>query len=573
MVRGGRTWQVVGVLSLVMAACVAGSANAHASSQGTRSIGPSLTASRGPVSPVDTTSRPTTLPSTSQQIKVLEAAEAKISDYITERGVDKADYGIGTPLGDLRSFDVESLWNKGIDGAGTTVAVIEGWNEPDIQSVVDAQDAEFGLPNPQITTIYPAGPLPAQCPAGMQRLESYGDCTGWRTELTLDVETVHLLAPYAKIVISVTPADTQIQDDASSQVAPPEMMEAMEYISAHHLADVISISDGSNEGDYSHHAPEILAQDPGELTAAAAGIPVVDGTGDCGAPQELATGNGFCNDLTHARAIATWNDSPYVLAVGGNTPAFTYTGPGGSDTFTVWNTGRAAEGAGTSIVYPIPSYQHSKESVIGTPHRAVPDITMDASDGTSLATPEFGAVLALATQVHHGLLGPINQLLYEDLGPKGTAAGIIDITQGNNTAYGVTGYSAGPGYDVATGWGTIDAAVFVPSLAYAVARAPKNGSLGQQAAAALKALEGTGRATPSKVAATGSLLVTSSGFLPEHPVRVSIDGRYVKTVTAAGNASLRFSLQLAALKLSPGSHVLELRGMLLTQKIDVQVLR
>lgn len=567
MARGGRTWQVFGALSLAMAACIAGTTTAHAS-VGTRLVrhSPVMFARESRVAATQAS-----LPPTSQQIKVLEAAEQKINDYITERGVDRAYYGIGTPLGDLRSFNIEPLWNKGIDGAGTTVAVIEGWNDPAIASLVDAQDAEFGLPNPQITTIYPAGPLPAQCPAGMQRLGTYGDCSAWHTELTLDVEAVHLIAPYAKIVISVTPADTQIPDDASAQVAPPEMMEALEYISAHHLADVISISDGSNEGDYSHHAAEIHAQDPGELTAAAAGIPVVDGTGDCGAPQELATGNGFCNDLTAGRAIATWNDSPYVLAVGGNTPAFTYTGPGGADTFTVWNTGRAAEGAGTSIIYPIPSYQQAEESAIGTPWRAVPDITMDASDGTSLATPEFGAVLALATQVHHGLLGPINQVLYEDLGPMGAAAGIVDITQGDNTAYGVTGYTAGPGYDVATGWGTIDAAVFVPSLAYAVAHAPKSGSLGQQAAKALKALEDTGRAAPSKVTTTGSMLVTSSGFLPEHPVKVTVDGRYVRTVFAAGNASLRFSLALAALKLAPGSHVLELRGMLLTQKIDFQV--
>jgi hypothetical protein len=35
------------------------------------------------------------------------------------------------------------------------------------------------------------------------------------------VLSAHLMAPYAKIVISVTPADSQITDDAASQVAPP----------------------------------------------------------------------------------------------------------------------------------------------------------------------------------------------------------------------------------------------------------------------------------------------------------------------------------------------------------------
>lgn len=510
------------------------------------------------------------LPSKSTQIKTLKAAELKISAYIAARGVRRSFFG-AVPLGDLRSFNIEPLWNKGIDGAGTSVAVIEGWNDPAIGSVVDSWDTLFGLPNPKITTIYPAGALPAQCPAGMQALGVYGSCSAWQGELALDVETVHLLAPYAKIVISATPADTELQDDPSSQVAPPEMMKALEYISAKHLADVISISDGSNEGDYSHGTAEILAQDPGELAAAAAGIPVVNGTGDCGAAQELATGDGFCNDLTPGPATATWADSPFVVAVGGNTPAYTYSGQGGQDSFSVWNVGRAAEGAGVSEIYPIPSYQHGVSSAIGTPWRSLPDITMDAEDGTSLATPEFGAILALATQVRGGHLGPINKVLYQVLGPKGTAAGIVDITQGNNTAYGVTGYSAGPGFDVATGWGTIDADVFVPALASAMAHQPKSGTLLQLAKNELNALEQSGKVEPSVVGATGTLAVTSSGFLPEHPVTVSVDGKRVETVYANGSADLSFNVALTTLGLRTGKHKLELKGMLLTQTISFQV--
>jgi len=495
------------------------------------------------------------LPSKPTQIKTLEKAEQRIDEYIAARGVGNANFD-QIPLGDLRSFNVEPLWNKGIDGAGTTVAVIEAWNDPRITSLVDSWSHRFGLPNPKITTIYPAGALPAKCPAGMQALREYGSCSSWRNELTLDVEAVHLLAPYAKIVISATPADTQIQDDRSSQVAPPEMMEALEYISNRHLADVISISDGSNEGDYSHGPAEILAQDPGELTAAAAGIPVVDATGDCGAAQELATGDGLCNDVTPGRAIATWDDSPFVLAVGGNTPAYTYAGPHGQDSFTVWNVGRGlAEGAGVSSIYPIPSYQSGVASVIGTPWRAVPDITMGArNDATSQATQEFGAVLALATQVRGGHLGPINKVLYEDLGRKGAAAGIMDITTGNNSAHGVTGYRAGRGYDVATGWGTINAAIFVPALASAMAHEPERGSLAQQARDDLNALEQTGKVEPSVVSASGTLTVTSSGFLPEHPVTVSVDGKLLQPVYADGNADLSFSVPLASLGLQAGEH-------------------
>ena len=41
------------------------------------------------------------------------------------------------------------------------------------------------------------------------------------------------------------------------------------------------------------------------------------------------------------------------------------------------------------------------------------------------------------------------------------------MTTGSNTFGNVTGYSARPGYDLASGWGTIDGAAFVPALAQA----------------------------------------------------------------------------------------------------------
>jgi hypothetical protein len=43
--------------------------------------------------------------------------------------------------------------------------------------------------------------------------------------------------------------------------------------------------------------------------------------------------------------------------------------------------------------------------------------------------------------------------------------GLVDVTDGNNSFAGVTGYNAGPGYDLASGVGTVDAARFVPALA------------------------------------------------------------------------------------------------------------
>jgi subtilase family serine protease len=189
-----------------------------------------------------------------------------------------------------------------------------------IAKLVAGFDKVFGLPNTKITTIYPAGKLPSKCPPGMVKLGSYGSCSAWKGELALDVLSAHLIAPYAKILISATPADTEVTDDAASQVAPPEMMEALEHIASGHLANVISISDGTGESTYRRGAPEITAQDPGELAAAAAGIPVLVATGDCGVLQNLAVANGQCEDTSAGPDTAAWDDSPWVTAVGGSVP-------------------------------------------------------------------------------------------------------------------------------------------------------------------------------------------------------------------------------------------------------------
>jgi kumamolisin len=87
--------------------------------------------------------------------------------------------------------------------------------------------------------------------------------------------------------------------------------------------------------------------------------------------------------------------------------------------------------------------------------------------GTSLAAPLFAAVVALADQRAGRPLGPISPLLYH-LAKIGDP-GIIDVQGPDNTfsrgGTTVRGFPAGPGYDLVTGLGTIDAAKFVPDLA------------------------------------------------------------------------------------------------------------
>ncbi len=92
--------------------------------------------------------------------------------------------------------------------------------------------------------------------------------------------------------------------------------------------------------------------------------------------------------------------------------------------------------------------------------------------GTSEATPLFAGVVALADQVAGHPLGLINPALYK-MSALGQAAGIVDVTKGDNTVsftqggklHTVTGFSARTGYDLASGVGTVNAALFVPKLA------------------------------------------------------------------------------------------------------------
>ncbi|MGH3855551.1 MAG: S53 family peptidase [Pseudonocardiaceae bacterium] len=482
-----------------------------------------------------------------------------VLDNMTKNYPQYADSSPGPQ--DIVDYNIGDLWKKGIDGTGTTIALVEGWDDPQINDVIKEFDQEYGLPDPEIQTIYPSGNghLPAQCPPGMVALGSYGSCEAWHNELELDVKAAHLIAPYAKILITATPADSEITDDAASQVAPPEMMQALEYIGRNHLADAISISDGTGESTYSYGKAEITAQDPGLLSAAAAGIPVMVATGDCGAVQNLAVANAQCGNTTKTPDTAAWDDSPWVTAVGGSVPNLDTSGRRlGADP--LWARGKFSEGAGYSAVYPRPTYQDR----VGSLTRSVPDITMDAQDGTSEAAPMFAGVLALAAQLNHGSVGPINKVLYEVMGPRATAAGVVDVVTGNNSVpaepVAVPGFAAATGFDVASGWGTIDASRFVPEFVAAIRGHNGPDSLQRQAADALARL----RHSITLTANGDSTYLLAAGFLPQHPVELDVDGKHVTTLTANTLGSVSYAVDPALLKLARGAHTLTLKSLLLT---------
>ena len=157
----------------------------------------------------------------------------------------------------------------------------------------------------------------------------------------------------------------------------------------------------------------------------------------------------------------------------------------------VWNDngigGIGGGGGGASIVFPRPSWQTGPGVPAGTA-RLIPDISLSSSalhvgyfvysggvayfGGTSVAAPVMAGVTALLNQylVQTGAvpaagLGNINPNLYR---MAATTTDVFhDIVNGDNgvacangtpdCVNGYFGHSAGPGYDLATGLGSIDA--------------------------------------------------------------------------------------------------------------------
>ncbi len=86
--------------------------------------------------------------------------------------------------------------------------------------------------------------------------------------------------------------------------------------------------------------------------------------------------------------------------------------------------------------------------------------------GTSAGSPQWAAIVALANQSKGGSVGFINETLYK-IGCSGRyGVDFHDVTAGDNRLVGTpVGFSAGTGWDDATGWGTPNVANLVHDLA------------------------------------------------------------------------------------------------------------
>jgi subtilase family serine protease len=388
-----------------------------------------------------------------------------------------------------RAYNLAPLFARGTTGRGQTIAIVDAFGSPTMAHDLAVFDKTYGLPDPpSFREITPAGALPPYT--------ATDDQVGWAGETTLDVEYAHAMAPGANILLVATPV---AEDEGTSGF--PEIVKAEEYVIDHHLAGVISQSFGATEQTFPT-AQSLLALRGAYLDAYAHGVTVLASSGDSGAADVENDGSTY-----YLNPVTSWPTSdPLVTSVGGTTLHLNATGERTSPD-TVWNDtydtntqnyifgedgpNPLAGGGGKSVIFPRPSYQIGVRAQVGN-QRGVPDISMSGACsglvntyqsfggqapgwvpvcGTSESSPLFSGIVALAEQTAHRSLGLINPRLYALSALH--APGLVDVTSGNNTVSftqdgaldTVTGFTAGRGYDLASGVGTINAAWFVPELA------------------------------------------------------------------------------------------------------------
>jgi hypothetical protein len=452
------------------------------------------------------------VPPPAERIAATTATYNAIEARIAAGGSLRLHFPDPTASEDIIDYGVNDLWKKAIDGAGVTVAYVVTNPDPGLAASMTSYDTAMDLPPADITDM--ALPAPAN-PSAVCQIEC---STG---EDRLDAEAIHSMAPYAKILFVHPPVPETIGIQGW-----PEVAQAIKMIADQHLADVITVSLGDGENSFSNDPTNPTATqqaavhslDPAFLDAAAHNIPVMFASGDCGPTDPpVLFDTGQCTPPIGVTAGHS-ADSPWVTAVGGTIPnAGLATTSGRTAPDALWaapNDHSDAEGAGVSTVYPKPWWQRGIPALNGTGGRAYPDISMDASDGTSQASPTFAGILALATQLHRGGLGTVNPALAA-LGPRGATAGIIDVPAGyTNTAYGVTGFSTATGYDIASGWGTIYAPAFVPALVTQIDRQHGPFQPSRQARDLLNRLQASIGTSADQVASGQIVTITGNGFIP-----------------------------------------------------------
>ena len=377
-------------------------------------------------------------------------------------------------------YDVTPLYSAGTNGSGQSIAIVGQSALYGSGSDVTHFWTMFGLTSAKLSLRL------------VNSRQNPGVVQGDVDEASLDTEWAGAVARNATIVfVYSTDVGTSAQYAVDNDVAPVLSMSYGEC-EMYDLVDMPS---------YRQLVQQANAE--GITWLAAAGD---QGAADCDYGGIVAEGG---------LAVDEPGSIPEVTAMGGtmfNEGSASYWNTGNTATYgsaksyipeAVWNEtaqsvaqgqGISAGGGGASMYFPQPSWQTGIVPNDGWRH--VPDISFNAGvyhdpyyvycqgageevGGTSAATPTMAGVVALLNQyLDQTGLGNINPTIYR-LSQTAPSA-FHDVTSGNNMvacAYGSPGcqpngeegYSAGPGYDSATGLGAVDVAKLVQQWSTQVA--------------------------------------------------------------------------------------------------------
>lgn len=416
-----------------------------------------------------------------------------------------------------------------LDGSGQTIVVVDAFGYPEVQSDLDTFDAMFGLPNTHLQIVCQGGVCPVFNPNDPDQVGWSGEIAEdvetahslapgahivlylatSDDDLTLEEAVLSAVEMFPHSIISQSWGDPELDmldgtcfdvtDNPSGDCSPAYVQETLAVgEEAYERAAAEGTTVFAAAGDWGADNSALCGDFPSpcEFTSANPLYPA-------SSPWVTSVGGTMGDPYYEGTSIASCGSST-VCSVGLvqflNTPACqlnelvptapvacTPAGYGGEQ---VWNEpgfGLATGGA-PSLIFPVPWYQ----SGLGLPSRTTPDVSADAAvsgggyvytsavaseagwsvaTGTSMGSPQWSAIAALADQYaaehHRGTIGFINPALYL-IGeiPLLYHLAFHDITVGNNAVAGSTiGYSAGPGWDDATGWGTPNVANLVPLLA------------------------------------------------------------------------------------------------------------
>ena len=280
-------------------------------------------------------------------------------------------------------------------------------------------------------------------------------------EVDLDIEVAGSIAPGAHIAVYYTPNTDRGFLDAVTQATHDTT----------NKPSVISISWGSPEKDWSSQSMD--AWNSLGQSATLLNVPIFVAAGDHGCSDEQTTDAGY-DGQRHVDFPGTCADG--IASCGGTSLQSKGTV---ITSETVWNDNDGwATGGGVSTYFQNPTWQNGlvAEGTVPLLLRGVPDIAGNAdpdtginvrvngndsvSGGTSAVAPQWAALTAVLSQALKKKAGFFIPLLYANA----KAAATNDIAIGNNSVFGVTGFSAKPGWDACTGLGSPNGAKLLALL-------------------------------------------------------------------------------------------------------------